>query len=164
MSNTEKEQEPREAPRIRTLRAGRVYSHGGKVSVDCIIRDLTNQGARIQFVHPFQGPDRISLQVGIGDRAIAPFDCDVRWSRGTQVGVLFLDPHDIKPDYNAPGRPTYKEPKGRPVISKLIYATARQTDKSMAKAHVKRRKKRFEAEFQAICESRYGKKDVFGKR
>ena len=122
------------------------------------------EGARLQFVQQFQGPDRISLQVGIGDRAIAPFDCEVRWRRGTQMGVLFLAPHDIAPDYNAPGKPISKEPKGQPAISKLAYATSRYTGKSITKDHSERRRKRFEEESHAVGESQHRKKDGFGQR
>lgn len=83
--------------RIRTLKAGRLFSMDGMASLDCVIRDLTNQGARLEFDHPFEGSSMVELQIGLGDLIEGPFECQVQWRRGNQIGLVFNESHDVAP-------------------------------------------------------------------
>ena len=97
MTNSQTETESRQARRIRTLKSGCVYFLNGHVATDCIIRNLTREGARLEFEHPFEGPTLLMLQVGIGDLVNAKIDCQVRWRRGNHIGVFFNKPQDVVP-------------------------------------------------------------------
>ena len=76
--------ERRNAHRRRTLKEGRVIFDGS--ATDCVIRDLSNGGARLRFSSAFEAPSALELLIvnpGIRIRASAA------WQRGNDVGVSF---------------------------------------------------------------------------
>ncbi len=73
--------------RTRTLKAGRLHFGGFSLStVDCLIVDLSDSGARIETGVMVNTPDVLFLNfVGGSTRA-----CTRRWANGNEIGLEFL--------------------------------------------------------------------------
>ena len=54
-------EEPKIAIRQRTFLKGMVYYDNRRASIECVIRDLSDSGARLAFDHPATVPDNIEL-------------------------------------------------------------------------------------------------------
>jgi PilZ domain len=78
--------ERRRSERQPSLLRGRVYFNSGRCSLDCLIRDISYEGARIVFSDPVSIPDVIRLAIPKKNRMM---DATVRWRRGLAVGVVF---------------------------------------------------------------------------
>jgi hypothetical protein len=58
-----------------------------RLSCYCSVRDLSLGGAKLGFGSIPKLPERFELQIASQDKA---HEAEVRWQRGTQVGVAFL--------------------------------------------------------------------------
>ena len=54
-------EKPRIAPRQRTFLKGTIYYDNRRASMECVIRDMSESGARLTFEHPATVPDNIEL-------------------------------------------------------------------------------------------------------
>ena len=54
-------EEPQVAIRQRTFLKGTVYYDNRRASIECVIRDISDSGARLSFEHPVVVPDNIEL-------------------------------------------------------------------------------------------------------
>jgi PilZ domain len=77
--------EKRKIQRGRTLKAGTISLHLGG-TIDCIIRNLSSTGARLEVASPFGIPDSFILLTK-PDRIQHP--CRVRWRKDHHIGVVF---------------------------------------------------------------------------
>jgi|GEM_PF-2929212 hypothetical protein len=82
MSETD---EKRIAPRHRVLKQGRLAFDGGG-AVDCMVRNMSNTGARVEVVNPVGLPGAFTL--------VIPSDkftrrCHAVWSHDKRIGVAF---------------------------------------------------------------------------
>src|SRR5829696_10231895 len=80
--------EQRRAPRLRALIGARIVFNNGQATVDCLIRDVSETGAKLIISAPVPLPDRFELiipQKGITRRV------RVAWRRATEIGVRFED-------------------------------------------------------------------------
>jgi hypothetical protein len=85
--------ERRATTRQRTFLNGRLTFHNGNSSEDCLVRDMTEAGARIELPHP-RAPEAFELAIpSRGFRASAR----VAWRNGTRLG-LALAPAGAAPD------------------------------------------------------------------
>ena len=76
----------RGTPRKRALKSGKIIYAGGSFSIDCIIRDLSDTGARLQVPTTVTIPDSfILVDAHAGVRRAAT----VVWRRGDRMGVRF---------------------------------------------------------------------------
>ncbi len=78
--------ERRRAPRQRTLLGGKVVHSGGLFSMNCVLRNLSDTGARISLPPGAGAPDSfdlIDLKHGVA------FACRVVWRQYPMVGVAF---------------------------------------------------------------------------
>jgi hypothetical protein len=75
--------------RQRTLKSGRLLYADARSTRDCVIRDLTPLGARLKFEIPYDGPDRIILQVGVGDFIRDKVPGCVVWRSEKEIGISF---------------------------------------------------------------------------
>ncbi len=82
--NGERE-ERRAAPRQEVLEPATVAF--GDTQVKCVVRDISEDGARLKCDAPHEWPERVTLT--IADRA--PRECEVVWSLNTLLGVKFTD-------------------------------------------------------------------------
>ena len=78
--------ERRISPRYPTRRSARIDIKG-KEPIDCLVRDLSASGARLEVPDPRQLSDKFTLTiVGSWDRHA----CRVAWRKGNMVGVEYL--------------------------------------------------------------------------
>lgn len=83
----------RSRPRGRSLLAGKVASRDASLTVDCVIRNLTPDGAMVEMSAPHLVPNEIHLmQVSEG----VAWDAEVRWRRGNRVGLKLGARHDLR--------------------------------------------------------------------
>lgn len=81
------EQERREIPRTRALKAGRAILAGGYSTFDCMVRNLSQAGAKVQFESTADIPADFRLRFEDG----TTHDCHVRWRTARELGVEFTD-------------------------------------------------------------------------
>jgi hypothetical protein len=79
--------------RARTLLKGKIIIRGGMMSPDCVIRDLSPDGARVRVSHTILLPSSVGLLV-IKDGVL--FDAVVAWRKGDEAGLAFSDRRDIR--------------------------------------------------------------------
>ena len=80
--------EQRQAPRLRALIGARIVFNNGQATLDCLIRDVSETGAKLTVSALIPLPDRFDLiipQKGITRRV------RVAWRRATEIGVRFED-------------------------------------------------------------------------
>jgi hypothetical protein len=79
--------ERRDSPRRNTcyFRAF-VYFPGNIPAVDCVVRDISETGARLQFSNPMKYPEFMDLHIPIKGQN---FHSKVMWNDGNEIGVAF---------------------------------------------------------------------------
>ncbi|MCM2475689.1 PilZ domain-containing protein [Rhizobium sp. CG5] len=78
-------EERRKATRSRALKAGRVVSNNGYSTHNCIVRNITAQGAKLVFETTIDIPDQFQLRLEDG----VQHACTVRWRTMKDIGVSF---------------------------------------------------------------------------
>lgn len=73
------------APRHRVLKQGRLAFDGGG-AVDCMVRNLSETGARLEVVTPVGLPEIFTLQIPADKFARR---CHAVWSHDKRIGVAF---------------------------------------------------------------------------
>jgi hypothetical protein len=89
----------RSSPRLRSFLKGRVVFNGGQNSLDCLIRDMSSTGARLEFSASVTLPDRFDLYLPHRDETCK---VHIQWRRGTQIGVAFDQVESAPPMPAAP--------------------------------------------------------------
>lgn len=79
--------ERREQIRRTVIKGARILFNERKCTLDCRVRDMTQEGARLDFSTPQLLPHEFELQLA----GVPPRRCGLCWARGTFVGVRFLD-------------------------------------------------------------------------
>ena len=78
--------EQRAAPRQRTFLRGTIPSNDHQKSLECIVRDLSDGGARLEFPVGSMVPDTFELYVPKNERSHLSA---VKWRRGDEIGIEF---------------------------------------------------------------------------
>lgn len=86
--SSESGSERRSNARGRRLYGGKIVFNNGSSSLDCLVRDLSPKGARLEVASPIGIPESFDLQI---NRNGARYPSKVAWSSGNQIGVMFLD-------------------------------------------------------------------------
>jgi hypothetical protein len=81
--------ERRRYPRYIINRIGKFQADAGSLPRDCMIIDLSKQGARL-FANGADVPDRFDLLIS-GDKDVRR-GCQVVWRLGGEIGVAFVGP------------------------------------------------------------------------
>jgi hypothetical protein len=76
----------RASPRLRSFLKGRVVFNGGQTSLECLIRDISSVGARLELSASVTLPDRFDLDLPHREQTSK---VHVQWRRGSQIGVAF---------------------------------------------------------------------------
>jgi len=63
-----------------------IYFNNRRSAVDCLIRDISNFGARVIFSDSIQTPDVLDLYIPQKEQTLR---AHVIWRHGTEVGVAF---------------------------------------------------------------------------
>ena len=80
--------ERRVSARQRRLHGAKIVFNGNSSSIDCIVRDLSAKGARLDVASPVGIPDWFDLRL---NRNGVCYPAKVAWRSGKQIGVMFLD-------------------------------------------------------------------------
>ena len=76
----------RTASRRRILKSGVISYSGRQITINCLVRDFSESGARLVIEGAVEAPDTFELLMDIdGFEA----DCRVVWRRGKEIGVTF---------------------------------------------------------------------------
>jgi hypothetical protein len=77
----------RTAVRQRSFLRGCVYFNHRRSAADCLIRDISEQGARLVFSDTVVIPDIVDLYVPQKEETLR---ARVQWRHGTEIGVAFV--------------------------------------------------------------------------
>jgi hypothetical protein len=80
--------ECRKYPRMRVLKSAKIVLGTSSV-LDCVVRDLTNGGARVKIPNAANLPDGVAITFDAG-RTCRP--CRVAWRKIDETGLQFTDP------------------------------------------------------------------------
>ena len=80
--------ERRGAPRQKSFLRGCIYFNNRRSVMDCLIRDLTEDGARIIFSHTVNVPDIVELYIPQKEQTLR---AHVKWRRGDDIGLDFTN-------------------------------------------------------------------------
>jgi hypothetical protein len=86
------DQDLRRAARVRTFVGGRIVFHDGAYSYNCIVRDLSDSGARIEIPAARLIPRRFHF---LTSREEAAYDAELVWRTQTMAGVKFRQRIDL---------------------------------------------------------------------
>lgn len=78
--------ERRALVRHKTFMKGRIYFNNRLSSMDCIIRDVTDKGARLEFSENVTLPEAFELHLPNKDEYFA---AHVEWRKGNYLGVTW---------------------------------------------------------------------------
>lgn len=85
--------ERRGAGRQRALLAGKLANEDATSTFDCVIRNITADGAMIETSTPQMVPSHLHL-VQIKEGIV--WDAEVIWRRGNRIGLSLGDRHDLR--------------------------------------------------------------------
>lgn len=87
----------RSSSRSRTLLPARIEFYDGAIKLECVVKDLSETGARIRVSESVSIPESFRLYLPKTDRW---FDAQLKWRRTDLIGVAFenADNKDIAPD------------------------------------------------------------------
>ncbi|WP_296596762.1 PilZ domain-containing protein [Phenylobacterium sp.] len=94
MNNARAFLDRRAEPRVSVNARGRIM-HGEKLGIwaDCLIKDLSDSGAKIELSHLHKVPPRFIL---IHFQAGMAFEVVLKWRRGDLAGMAFEVKHDLE--------------------------------------------------------------------
>jgi PilZ domain len=78
--------ERRAAARQRSFLQGRIYFNNRRSSIDCLVRDISDHGAKLKFSEAIAIPEVVELYIPNRDET---FRARVQWRSGDEVGVDF---------------------------------------------------------------------------
>ena len=79
--------ERRSDPRHRVLKGGTLHFNKGYSSLECVVRDLSATGARIQMGETFGVPSRFTMSISGETTRI---EASLRWRNARNIGLSFL--------------------------------------------------------------------------
>ncbi len=75
----------RTTPRQRTLKKGRIVFNDGRSTIDCLVRNLSAGGAKLEVTSSVGIPDDFDLVMADG----LTKRCRVAWRKLTEIGVSY---------------------------------------------------------------------------
>lgn len=81
--------ERRNAPRHKSLLRGCIYFNNRRAAADCLIRDVSDTGARLIFSAAVAIPDVFDLYISQKEQTLR---AHVQWRHGEEIGVAFEGP------------------------------------------------------------------------
>lgn len=79
--------ERRATPRQRRLNGAKIIFNNNISVIECVVRDLSADGARLRVARPMGIPDLFELRI---DRNGATYRSKVAWRSADHLGVTFL--------------------------------------------------------------------------
>ena len=93
--------ERRSLVRHKTFIKGRIYFNNRLSSMDCIVRDVTNSGARLEVSENVPLPDAFEIYMPNKDEY---FHAQVEWRKGGSMGVSWSSDQASRPQSESGGR------------------------------------------------------------
>ena len=84
---------PREHRR-RAFKAGIISYQNHSLTVDCVIRDISSSGVKLQFQEGVMVPENFTLTIPMEGSRV---NCQVRWRQSNQIGALFVGEMESDP-------------------------------------------------------------------
>jgi hypothetical protein len=78
--------ERRSASRQKSFLQGRIFFNNRRTSVDCLIRDFSEHGAKLKFSSMIATPDVVELYIPNKDES---YRAKVQWRNADEIGVGF---------------------------------------------------------------------------
>jgi hypothetical protein len=78
--------ERRSVARQKSFLQGRIFFNNRRTSLDCLIRDISERGARLKFSSMVSTPDVVELHIPSKEES---YRAKVQWRNGDEVGVCF---------------------------------------------------------------------------
>jgi hypothetical protein len=78
--------ERRTSSRKKAFLQGRIFFNNRRTSVDCLVRDISEQGAKLKFSSAVATPDLVELYIPNKDES---FRARVQWRAADELGVVF---------------------------------------------------------------------------
>lgn len=88
------EQDRRNAARRRVFKGAIIVFQDRASTIDCLVRDLSDRGARLKVESPIGIPDSFDLVL----EAATVRNCRVTWRKASQIGVEFRETLDRPQD------------------------------------------------------------------
>jgi len=83
--------EKRANRRQKTLLHGYVYFDDGPCALECVVREVSETGARLRFELPLAPVEAFELDIPLRGQKLR---AEVKWQRGNEVGVVFAEAAD----------------------------------------------------------------------
>jgi PilZ domain-containing protein len=93
--------ERRISTRQKSFLQGRIYFNHRRSSIDCLVRDISEIGAKLKFSETIPVPEVMELYIPNKDEF---FRARIQWRSGDEIGVAF-EPEDMASPALAPGAP-----------------------------------------------------------
>jgi hypothetical protein len=93
--------ERRSGSRQKSFLQGRIFFNNRRTSVDCLVRDISEQGARLKFASMTVTPDVVDLYIPNKEET---YRAKVQWRTADEIGVGF-GPEESAPPL-VPGAPS----------------------------------------------------------
>jgi hypothetical protein len=87
--------------RQKSFLQGRIFFNNRRTSVDCLIRDFSEHGARLKFASTTVTPDVVELHIPVKEES---YRAKVMWRNANEIGVSFEGDEQSPP--LAPGTPS----------------------------------------------------------
>jgi len=78
--------ERRQATRQKSLLRGLVYLSNNPSAINCLVRDVSETGARLKFGGPTTVPDTIELHIPTKNQVLR---AKVKWRESDEIGIAF---------------------------------------------------------------------------
>jgi hypothetical protein len=78
--------ERRQSARARVIYGGVLAYHRRQSTIECVIRNFSEDGAKVEFDNPAMLPEVIDLLIAKKDRA---FTAKIAWRQANQAGLAF---------------------------------------------------------------------------
>lgn len=79
--------------RQRALLAGKLTTPDASTTIDCVIRNISEDGMMVELASPQLVPDELHL---VHIKNGIAYDVEVIWRRGARLGLVLKDRHDLK--------------------------------------------------------------------
>jgi PilZ domain len=90
--------ENRKEPRQKSFLRGKIYFNNRNSTVDCLVRDISKNGARLIFEDEVTIPDMVDLYIAQKDQTLRSH---IVWRRDTEAGICFAIPEQAMPAADA---------------------------------------------------------------
>ncbi len=81
------DKERRQGTRQKSLLRGLAYLGNSPSAIDCVVRDVSETGARLNFASPLTVPDTLELHIPAKGQKLR---AEVQWREPNEVGIAFI--------------------------------------------------------------------------